>query len=101
MSSLVVGPARCPLCGGTARLSVAKSQLGVLTMNCCNAQLFARSDRSDALLRGLVLPPEAPVPAPAPAPAADATEPAGTPVRTEPAAPSAARKGFGLLGGWA
>lgn len=111
MASEVIGPARCPLCGGTARLSLAKTKLTVMTMNCCNAQLFARSDRSDALMRELLLPPEAaadPVRPPAPAPQppartenppAPAPQPAPEPVRTgnKPPAPAPAPAFGGLL----
>lgn len=71
MAAEKVGDARCPLCGGTARVSLAKSQLVVMTMNCCNAQLFTRSDRSDMLVRAMLLKPSAaPVVEPEKTPAA-------------------------------
>lgn len=63
MAAEKIGKARCPLCGGVASVSLSKSQLTVLTMNCCQAQLFTRSDRSDELVRGLMLPAEKPAPA--------------------------------------
>ncbi len=97
MAAELIGPARCPLCSGRARLSLAKSKLTVLTCNGCNCQIFARSDRSDEALRARLLPadkdpaPAAPVPAPAapaPAPAATPAIPplaAPVPVRTEKA----------------
>lgn len=100
MAAVKIGKARCPLCGGVASVSLSKSQLPVLTMNCCQAQLFTRSDRSDMLVRGLMLPSEAPTPAPAPEKTAVA------PLAPKPAAPAAAplpvpeKKGFGLLGAW-
>lgn len=58
MAAEKIGKARCPLCGGTASVSLSKSKLPVMTMNCCQAQLFTRSDRSDMLVRALMLPPE-------------------------------------------
>ena len=58
MAAERIGKARCPLCRGVASVSLSKSQLTVLTMNCCQAQLFTRSDRSDSLVRALLLPPE-------------------------------------------
>lgn len=66
MAAEKIGAARCPLCGGTASVSLSKNQLPVMTMNCCNAQLFARSDRSDMHIRALLIkPPAEPAPAPA------------------------------------
>lgn len=97
MAAEKIGNARCPLCGGTARVSLSKNKLTVMTMNCCNAQLFTRSDRSDELVRALILqekPAETPAPA-ATAPAETRTAPAATPtpektpepVRTESRSP--------------
>lgn len=97
MASEKIGACTCPLCGGNARLGLAKTQLPVLTCNGCNIQLFARSDRSDGLLRALIRPekaepaaPEPPAPAPAkkaaPAPAPTPT-PEPAPVRTEKRGP--------------
>ncbi len=94
MASEKIGDARCPLCGGTSRVGLAKTQLPVLTCNACNIQLFTRSDRSDQLVRALLLAPKkdaepAPgsnAPAPAPAPSATPQTPTPTPaapVRTE------------------
>ncbi len=94
MTTNVIGPARCPLCSGTARLSLAKTGLVVLTMNCCNAQLFARSDRSDTLMRGLLLPPERTDATAAPGDAGQVVpdpEPVrAIPVRTDTPAPKSA-----------
>lgn len=60
MAAEKLGKARCPLCGGTASVSLSKSNLPVMVMNCCQAQLFTRSDRSDMLVRSLLLPAEQP-----------------------------------------
>lgn len=90
---LPIGPATCPLCRGRARLSLSASQLPVLTCNGCNIQLFARSDRSDDLLRKLLIADADPAPAPAPTTSpAPAPTPAPTPapVRTEKPAKSGA-----------
>lgn len=66
------------MCGSDkARLTLAKSRLCVVTCNGCNFQGFARSDRSDELLRARIV---------TDAPAAPEREPVRTePVRTEPA----------------
>jgi len=57
-----IGIARCPLCGSLkARLSLSRSLLPVLTCSSCQAQVFARGDRSDELMRALLV--EAPAPA--------------------------------------
>lgn len=77
MAAEKIGPARCPLCGGKARVSLSKSGLPVMTMNCCQAQLFTRSDRSDMLVRGLLLKEQdEPTPAALPAAPQPAAEPA-------------------------
>lgn len=102
MAAEKIGPARCPLCGGTATVSLSKSQLTVMTMNCCQAQLFTRSDRSDSLVRGLLLPPKA---EPAPVTEVKPAAPTATePVRAEPAAkdvqpaPVKTRSPFAMFG---
>jgi len=94
MAAEQIGRCKCPVCGGVARLSLAKSQLAVVTCNGCNFQGFARSDRSDEKLRALVIPeqkqdltPAAPAPAPVAVPAV-------------PPAPAPAPKPAGLWGGW-
>lgn len=102
-----VGTATCPLCRKPARVSLMKTKLVCLTCNSCNMQLFARSDRSDELVRALIVPDAKPAAeakpaeaAPAPAvqqetaPAAAAAEPA--PVRAEPAR---TRSPFAMFGG--
>ncbi|MBN9407620.1 MAG: hypothetical protein J0H69_00595 [Burkholderiales bacterium] len=78
MAAEEIGAAKCPLCGGRARVSLAKSQLTVMTMNCCKAQLFARGSESDLHIRALLLPKDAP------APTAVATEPPAAPPITDP-----------------
>lgn len=70
MAAELIGRCRCPVCkSDKARLSLAKSQLAVITCNGCNFQGFARSERSDELLRALIVAAPAAEPAPAPEPA--------------------------------
>lgn len=76
MAAETIGRCTCPLCrSDRARLSLAKSGLPVITCNACNFQGFARSDRSDAALRSLLVtepesqPKFVPAPAPEPMPA--------------------------------
>lgn len=83
-----IGAGRCPACGNrAARLSVSTvNKLAYLTCPTpqrggCGLQVFARSEVSDAHLRGWYVEPE-PAPAPAPAPAsAPAPEAAPAPAR--------------------
>ncbi|KQW76594.1 hypothetical protein [Methylibium sp. Root1272] len=94
MAAESIGRCTCPLCrSDRARLSLAKSGLPVLTCNGCNIQLFARSDRSDELVRALIVheapPPPADDPPAPPAPIATAPQPA-------PA--TRAPMGWGVLG---
>lgn len=99
-----VGQATCPLCRKTARVSLMKTQLVCLTCNSCNMQLFARSDRSDELVRGLIIPEakaEEPA-APAAAPAVQETPPADKPAEPAPPVqekPAKARSPFAMFGG--
>ena len=103
-----IGKARCPLCGGTADVSLSKSRLVVLTMNCCQAQLFTRSDRSDDLVRRLIIRPEPgkvedTAPPAAPAAAAPEAPASGSPGEPPAAPPQTVqtekkRSPFGLLG---
>jgi hypothetical protein len=81
MAAELIGRCTCPVCHGRARLTLARTQLSVLTCNGCNFQGFARSDRSDGLLRGLLVASDEPTPDPV------RTAPAPEPVRTAPAAP--------------
>jgi hypothetical protein len=105
-----IGRCRCPVCkSDRASLTLAKSRLSVLTCNGCNFQGFARSDKSDELLRARLIPEDAPA-APAPAPVRETppvpvrTGPApinpAAPVRTAPAEPApvqaAERPSWGL-----
>lgn len=78
-----IGPATCPVCKAEALASAMKTGRVCITCNRCKAQLFARGDRSDELLRAYIvgaLPADPPAPGPAPAPApAPAAKPAGNP----------------------
>lgn len=59
-----IGPGRCPVCASPkARYTLSKNGLCVVTCNACNFQGFARSERSDSLLRELIAS-EAPPPVP-------------------------------------
>lgn len=59
-----IGPGRCPVCASPkARYTLSKNGLCVVTCNACNFQGFARSERSDSLLRELIAC-EAPPPVP-------------------------------------
>lgn len=100
-----IGHCRCPLCGSTsARLSVSAKQLAYVTCNGCQAQIFARSDRSDAILRATHVTQADPLPAPAPAPTpattpkpAPAVKPAPAPQPEPPAPPPKAGMGWGIF----
>jgi len=85
MAAAPLGAARCPLCGGDARVSLSKSGYAVMTMNCCNAQLFSRSAKSDELVRDLIVPAGAQAAPPQPDPVRTDPEPQPqpAPVRTE------------------
>jgi hypothetical protein len=73
-----IGRARCPICStDRARLRVSAKSLAYITCDSCNAQVFARSDRSDEKLRALHVKEAAPavsavIEQAAPAPAAPA-----------------------------
>jgi len=96
MAAELIGRCRCPLCGSDkARLSLAKSQLAVMTCNGCNCQLFARSDISDGKLRQLLATEPATPPAPPP-PGPEPAKPATPPAPPPP--PPAAAPGWGLFG---
>lgn len=82
-----IGLARCPACENRkASLRVSTKGLAYLVCNACNAQIFARSERSDEALRALLI--AAPTPEPAPAPEPTPPQPAPEPAPT-PAAPPA------------
>ena len=52
MAAEKIGLARCPLCKSpSASVSLSKKLLVCLTCNACNLQVFARSGRSDELIR--------------------------------------------------
>lgn len=107
MAAELIGACRCPVCkSDKARLTLAKSQLPVLTCNACNLQIFSRSSRSDELLRAGLIVNEAPAAPPvqpaAPSPAlkpepVHTEKPAAAPVQAKPAAP--VRTGGGLSWG--
>lgn len=94
----LIGTGRCPIgCGShKARYTLSAKNLAVGTCNACNCQVFARSDRSDELLRANIItdkPAPAPSdPTPAPAPQAD---PPADPVPP----PQKKRIGWGILAG--
>lgn len=101
MAAEKIGQARCPVCkSGGASVSLSKKNLVCLTCNACNLQIFARSGRSDELVRAYIVPASAPAeapkasaaPIPSTAPAAPAVAPAA-PVAEPP------RAAFGL-GKW-
>lgn len=94
MAAEKLGDGICPLCKGAMRVSLSKNRLAVMTCNSCNCQLFARSGRSDELLRDCITrPANAPEPEPAPSPSPVPVAPA-----VAPPAPVAARsRGFGLM----
>lgn len=71
-----IGRCRCPVCGSPkASVRVSAKQLAYIVCDACNVQAFARSDRSDELIRSRLevaataaaAPAAAPTPAPAPA----------------------------------
>lgn len=104
----IIGACRCPICGKTASLRLSNKQLAYILADCCNAQIFARSDKSDRLLRDMHIPdggPALPAPEPAPAPSptptpkpAPAAKPAPEPApQPEPPAPSKGGMGWGIL----
>lgn len=92
-----IGRCVCPVCrSDRAHLRVSSKGLAYVVCNTCQVQAFARSDRSDELLRAMhrpdaAAPAAAPAASPAPAPAA---EPTPTPT---PDAPKA--RAWGWLGG--
>ncbi len=89
----LIGLGCCPVCSSLkARFTVSKKQLACMTCNACNSQIFARSDRSDELLRKRITPTEAPAAEFSP-PAAAAAEP---PLAPAPA--PAKKRGWGILG---
>ncbi|WP_455342453.1 hypothetical protein [Variovorax durovernensis] len=96
MAAEKIGDGKCPLCAGAMRVSLSKNQLAVMTCNSCNCQLFARSGRSDELLRACITrAANAPEPAPAPTPSPTPVAPAVAP--SAPAPAPAVRKTFGLI----
>lgn len=106
-----IGRCSCPVCKSTrARLRVSTKQLAYVTCDTCNAQVFARSDRSDEALRALHINDEqapaqetAKQPAKQPEPVQQDKAPAATPVPAQAAAPVIQKTGmsWGILGGQA
>ena len=94
MAAAPLGHKVCPLCGGQARLSLMKTGLACLTMDCCNAQLMARSGKSDERLRDL------PTATPKPGKAEQPTKPAEPSVSINAPADQLAEKGERVRG-WA
>jgi len=67
MAAELLGVGACPVpgCGSKkARVTLSKSGLACLTCLGCQAQIFARSERSDAGLRSCIIPADAPPAAP-------------------------------------
>ena len=98
-----IGRCRCPACESTrARLRVSAKQLAYVTCDTCNVQVFARSDRSDALLRALLVVEPAAAPISATPPAAQISAPVPKLPTVAPAArpsPATARSTtWGFLG---
>lgn len=98
----LIGTGRCPIgCGSTkARYTLTVKNLACGTCNACNTQVFARSDRSDEVLRANIIP----AAAPAEPPPADTviTDDAGQPpVATPPPPPPPPKQthGWGILAG--
>lgn len=87
--SVRLGTGRCPVCASSkARYTLSAKGLSVITCNACNFQGFARSERSDELLRANITPEPAAAPAaPEPVAAVVATKPPAA-----PPAPAAAPK---------
>lgn len=84
--SVKLGQGTCPVCRSPkARYTLSAKGLCVITCNGCNFQGFARSERSDELLRDLI-PKAGPAPSPEPAPPAPAPapEPPPPPPKPEP-----------------
>ncbi|VTU20739.1 hypothetical protein SRS16CHR_02704 [Variovorax sp. SRS16] len=93
MAAEKLGDGRCPLCAGSARVSLSKNGLAVMTCNACNMQLFTRSGRSDELVRSRIKLSDGPAPVVAP-------EPSTVPVAPAVAAPvpaPAPKRGFGMM----
>lgn len=83
--SVKLGQGTCPVCRSPkARYTLSAKGLAVITCNGCNFQGFARSERSDELLRDLI--PKA-APAADPAPGADPAPPPAPAPAEPPAAP--------------
>lgn len=83
-----IGLGSCPVCASPkAHYTLSKKGLVCVTCNSCNFQGFARSERSDEILRGHIKPPESVSPV-APV-AAAAAEVVNTPptVTKKPEAP--------------
>ena len=98
-----LGAARCPCCDSRrAALRLSAKGLAYLVCNTCNVQIFARSERSDDLLRDLLIPaaPSAPEVVMG-SPSAPPKEVMGSPASPKPApvptpAPAPKRSGFFL-----
>lgn len=93
----LIGTGRCPIgCGSSkARYTLSAKSLAVGTCNACNCQVFARSDRSDELLRANIV---RDTPAPASA-AGDAPPPAPAPAPEPDNTPQKRRIGWGMFAG--
>lgn len=86
-----IGLGSCPVCASPkAHYTLSKKGLVCVTCNSCNFQGFARSERSDELLRAHIKPATPPAEVseltPVAAAVAEATEPDPDPVQPAPAA---------------
>jgi len=101
MAAELIGRCKCPICGSDkARLTLAKSLLSVLTCNGCNFQGFARSDRADEKLRGLLIAEPKPDQQPAAVPAAPAPQAAPAAVAPQPEPVQGVKTSSSVWGAW-
>jgi hypothetical protein len=97
MSEKEIGRCKCPLCkSDKASVRLSAKQLPYIVCNACNAQMFARSDRSDALMRAAIVAQPAVELVPDPTPAAPAP---GLPAWAVAGEPPTRKMGWGVLGG--
>ena len=85
-----IGMGTCPVCASPkSHYTLSKKGLVCVTCNACNFQGFARSERSDEILRAKIKPATPPESVSPPTPVANAVQAA-----TEPAPPSTSNSLF-------